>query len=206
MDFRTIELQAYLRAVASKGAPGGGSVAAVAGATAAAVVNMVAQLTVDVAASEGEAAEARRAEAAAQALTQELTDLATEDHVALSELLAAWRMPRGTDEERGRRQAAIAASAVGASRAPLRIAGSCRKVLELAHALARFGNRRAISDIGVAIHLAEASLRSAALNVDINLRYLAPDDRTRVVEELRVTCEGTDELAQDAIAQMRAKM
>jgi len=52
-------------------------------------------------------------------------------------------------------------------------------VLTLAERLAPMGNRHAISDVGVGALLAAAAMRGAALNVRINLPYLAADDPLR---------------------------
>jgi formiminotetrahydrofolate cyclodeaminase len=55
---------------------------------------------------------------------------------------------------------------------PMRIAEACAKVTGLCRPMAEKGNVNAVSDVGVAILLAEAGLRSAALNVLINLAWI----------------------------------
>jgi formiminotetrahydrofolate cyclodeaminase len=55
---------------------------------------------------------------------------------------------------------------------PLAIAETAVKVMELCMPVAEKGNKWAVSDAGVAILMAEAALRSAALNVYINLGSL----------------------------------
>jgi formiminotetrahydrofolate cyclodeaminase len=58
---------------------------------------------------------------------------------------------------------------------PLRVAEACASVMELCRPAAEKGNVNAVSDVGVGILMAEAGLRSAALNVLINLGWIKDD-------------------------------
>jgi len=62
----------------------------------------------------------------------------------------------------------------------MEVAQACVEVLDLCTPMAEKGNRLAVSDAGVAALLAEAGLRSAALNVLINLAYIKDEDFVRV--------------------------
>ena len=73
----------------------------------------------------------------------------------------------------------IGKAMIDAARAPLRAAVVASEVLDLAERIAPIGNRRAVSDAGVAALLAAAGLRGAVLNVRINLPYLPPGDPLR---------------------------
>ena len=55
---------------------------------------------------------------------------------------------------------------------PMRVAENCVKVMDLCRPAAEKGNVNAVSDAGVAVLMAEAGLRSAALNVLINLAWI----------------------------------
>ena len=55
---------------------------------------------------------------------------------------------------------------------PLQIAEACVGVMDLCPPAAEKGNLNAVSDAGVAVLMAEAGLRSAALNVLINLGWI----------------------------------
>ena len=156
--------------------PGGGSAAALAGAEAAALVHMVVELT------SGRPAAAEHAETlaeigdAAAAWQAELVSLAERDAEAYAAVVAARRLPKDTDAGREARAARIADALRGAIRVPLVVARAGSAVLGLAEALAPIGSRNAISDVGVAALLAVAAVRGAALNVEINLPDLAPED------------------------------
>jgi formiminotetrahydrofolate cyclodeaminase len=159
--------------------PGGGSASAIAGAMGAALVGMVAELTVGRRDALAHAAEIEPIRDEAARLRAELLGLAEADAAAYEAVVRARRLPRGVDEEAEVRRAAIATATRGATEAPLRIARTAASVLELAHRLAPIGNPNAASDAGVAALLAAAAVRGAALNVRINLPYLAADDPLR---------------------------
>jgi len=55
---------------------------------------------------------------------------------------------------------------------PMRVAEACVEVMELCQPAAEKGNVNAVSDAGVAVLMAEAGLRSAALNILINLGWI----------------------------------
>jgi formiminotetrahydrofolate cyclodeaminase len=97
------------------------------------------------------------------------------DAAAFAKVMAAYKLPRGTDAERQARLAAIRKACIGAARAPLEIAGVCCRVLDLCSRLAEVGNPRVLSDVVVAAFLARAALHSAAANVEVNLPSLRGD-------------------------------
>jgi formiminotetrahydrofolate cyclodeaminase len=69
-------------------------------------------------------------------------------------------------------------------------------VLPLCPAVAERGNQAAVSDVGVAALLAQAAVRSALLNVDINLRLL---EDSIYIRQVRAEVERlTDGLAVEA--------
>jgi len=107
-----------------------------------------------------------------EALRKELTDLLEEDVKAYTAYSKAAKMPRQTEEQKAERATAMQAALKGATDVPLRIAEAAVKVMYLCRPAAEKGNVWAVSDAGVAVLLAEAALRSAALNVLINLGSL----------------------------------
>jgi formiminotetrahydrofolate cyclodeaminase len=109
----------------------------------------------------------------------ELLNLAELDANAYAAVVAARRLPRGSEREREARSVQVAAAVREATRVPLRTAQAASEVLDLADRLAPLGNRNAISDVGVAALLATTALRGAALNVEINLPSLTSDEALR---------------------------
>lgn len=153
-------------------APGGGSAAAQAGANAAALVAMVARLSVgkDGVAASGEELAATIEEA--DALRARLLELIDEDTAAYEAVVATFRLPKGTEEEKAARRQAIRETTVRAAQVPLETMRACRRVIDLAAALAGRSNPAAASDLGVAVYLARTGLEGGGLNVAINVGSL----------------------------------
>ena len=152
--------------------PGGGGAAAIMGAVGAALVSMVANLTIGKKNYEAFDAELKATNAAAEKVRAELTAAIDEDVVAFNGVMGAYGLPRGTDEEKAARAAAIQAALKQATDAPLRAVKACHEVIKLSAVVAEKGNLNVISDAGVAVLAANAGLRSAALNVYINAKAI----------------------------------
>jgi methenyltetrahydrofolate cyclohydrolase len=83
--------------------------------------------------------------------------------------MAAYRLPKATDEEKVARTQAIQSALRGATEIPLETLRACAEALALARVVAECGNRSAESDVGVAIGLLKAAAAGAAANVRSNL-------------------------------------
>ena len=170
VDLYAMSLNEYLELAASKSpTPGGGSVSAVTATNAAAMLSMVANLTIGKKGYEAAQEAAKRIAASSRDLMGELKTLTGEDMAAFDNFMAAWRLPVSTPAEKEAKVRAMEEAAERASRVPLRICGACLRILTAACELAPIGNKSAISDVGVALYIAEAALRAAMLSVDINL-------------------------------------
>jgi formiminotetrahydrofolate cyclodeaminase len=157
-------------------------VAALAGALAAALAGMVAGLTAGRPKFAAVENQMQAAASRARSLRQRLYELMAADAEAFDVVMMAYRQPRGTNDEAAARRDAIQAALREATRLPLEVMKDSLEVLELARLVATEGNASAVSDAGVAGHMAHAALRSAALNVEINvmgLRDLEEGDRLR---------------------------
>jgi formiminotetrahydrofolate cyclodeaminase len=168
--YTVLPLHDFLDALASKeSVPGGGSAAALGGSLAAALVSMVCNLTLGkkgYEAVEGPMADLLRE---SEALRAELPQLLEADTQVYGQVMAAYRLPRVTAEEKAARQEAYQAALKAAAEVPLTIAERCGRIVELAMPAAEMGNTWAVSDAGVAVLLADACMRAALLNVYINL-------------------------------------
>jgi methenyltetrahydrofolate cyclohydrolase len=142
-------------------APGGGGAAALTCALAAGLVAMAARFS--------DARLPAAADVARQAdeLRERAASLADDDAAAYRAVLDAYRLPKGGDG--GQRRARIAAALDGAARVPLQIAELAARVAGLGAGVAAGGNPSLRGDTVAAAHLAEASARSAAALVDINV-------------------------------------
>ena len=168
-NLSTITCGTFLEELASKApTPGGGAASALCGAVAAALTAMLANLTVGKAGSDENEQQTAQIIAAAGKLREELT-LADDDAAVFGKFMAAYKMPKTTDEEKAARTAAIQQAAVAAADVPMQIAEKSMEVLLLARRIIVIGNPNAISDGTVSAIVARAALRSALYNVKINL-------------------------------------
>lgn len=185
--------------------PGGGSAAALGGALAAALVSMVCNLTLGKKGYEAVQGEMEAIRTRSEALRGKLARLLEADTQAYQQVMAAYRLPRRTAEEKEAREATLQAALVEATEVPLAIAEACAEVMELALPAAQKGNRWAASDAGVAVLLAEAALHGALLNVRTNLASLRDEALAqRLRERMAGLVEGKEDLKErvlGAIAQ-----
>ena len=156
--------------------PGGGSVAALAGALGAALTSMVCNFTVGKKKYKDVEEEVAQILSESEDLRKRLLDLMVEDTQVYGEVSKAYGMPKDTPEEKEARTEAIQKALRLAMQAPLEAAFCCHKILKINEPLMDKGNQNLISDVGVAVLLAESALRSAILNVEINLSYIKDDD------------------------------
>jgi glutamate formiminotransferase/formiminotetrahydrofolate cyclodeaminase len=153
-------------------APGGGSVAALSGALGAALISMISNLTLGKEKYAAIQDEITALLKKSERLRKELTDLLEEDVKVYTQLSQTMKMPRDTEEQKKTRAKAMDKALKAATDVPMRVAEACVSVMELCLPAAEKGNINAISDVGVGILMAEAGLRSAALNVLINLGWI----------------------------------
>jgi formiminotetrahydrofolate cyclodeaminase len=165
---------AFLDALASAAPePGGGAAAALAGAIGAALVGMVANLTVGKSQYAAVQIEMEQARAAAEALRAHLTAAIDRDSEAFRQVMKAYGLPRGTDDEKAARKTATQQALKDASKEPAEVVRLCREVAAWSRLVAEKGNVQAVSDAAAAAILADAAAQSAALNVKINLKSIA---------------------------------
>ena len=150
-------------------APGGGSVAALAGAQAAGLASMVAALTYGKKGYKQHNELMDQAGVKAQALKAELLKALDTDTEAFDAVMACFRMPRKTDEQKAARDAAIMEANKGATLVPLSVLESIPEVLELVAKVVEHGNKNSLSDGGVGGQMARAAAYGAYYNVAINL-------------------------------------
>ena len=152
--------------------PGGGSAGAYAGAMGAGLVSMVAGLTIGKKKYAGVEAEMQAIRVVAEKLRGELTQAVDDDSASFEVLMATFKLPRETDEQKSARASAIIQSTLNAAHIPLHVSQSAVKVMGLALKCARDGNANAISDSMSGFAMARAALTAAGYNVRININSL----------------------------------
>src|ERR1700756_4787896 len=132
-------------------APGGGSVAALMGALGVSLGGMVANLSAGKRGWDDKLQYFSDWAVKAQKLKDELLALVDEDANAFNKVIEAFRLPKGSDEEKKARTAAIESATKYAAETPLKGMEAAAKAYELLAEMAEQGNPASISDVGVGL-------------------------------------------------------
>ena len=161
--------------------PGGGSMAAVCGALSAALAEMVANLTIGK--KKYIEVEQEMKEIAMKALTlrDKLLDDIQRDSDSYDKVMAAYKMPKETEDEKNARQNAIQESLKLAASVPLDIAVTSFEILPLTDSVVSKGNANAVTDGLVACMMARTAVLSALFNVKINLDSINDEEYVNVM-------------------------
>ena len=149
--------------------PGGGSVAALCGALGSALASMVANLTHLKKGYESAWDESVEIACKAQEMKDFFVAAVDRDSNAFDAVMAAMRLPKGSDEEKAARDSAIQEASKGAVQVPLEVLRKAPEAIALAKRIAEIGNVNSVSDAGVAAQCALTCAIGAAYNVLINL-------------------------------------
>lgn len=200
--YRTV--RTYIEAAsAGNPTPGGGSVAALAGALAASMACMAANFTVGREKFKAVEPQVREQLNTCLAARDELLRLMDKDVEAYGAVSAAYGLPRETAAEKSARKAAIQQALLKAMTPPLETFRVCLLALRATAKLADLSNPNLISDVGVAAILAEAALRAAKLNIEINLRLIK---NAEIVSRTRKEIEAASETAAELAAMTLKKV
>jgi len=168
--------------------PGGGSAAAYAGALGAALAAMVARIA------------SKKADGSWPDLIAEMDNLRADflrlvddDSAAYARVAEAMKLPKTTDDEKRMRAERMQAALLAASRVPLEVAKTSRRLLDACERGVEKASAATVSDVGVGALMAEAALRGAALNVMINLASVKDPAQVKALsEDLDKALEGAD--------------
>ncbi len=204
-DLKTSEFVDLLASDAP--APGGGSAAALEGALGAALTAMVCSLTV----GKKKYADVQELVEAAQKKALDLkarfVDVMDRDTEAFNVVSAAFGMPKGTDEEKAARSAAIQEGMKGCTKTPFEMMELAVETLELTASILGKSNDSAASDLGVSALSLRAAIQGAWLNVLINIgslkdKELAEDYRAKGEALLAKALPLADEIYNTVVSQM----
>ena len=170
MELKKLTVEGFINETASSSpAPGGGSIAALNAASSAALIAMVAQLTLGKEKYAASQEEMKEVAEKAGALKDQLLAFIDEDSNAFNKIMAAFKLPKDTDEAKKARSAAIQDATKGAALVPFKVGQKANELFALAEAVILRGNPNAVTDGAVAAMNARAAVRGAFLNVKINL-------------------------------------
>ena len=183
-DLKDLTVEGFVQITSSdEPAPGGGSVSALAGALGAALAEMVARLT---AGREKYA----QAEEDMQRIIREAGQIKEARRLAIQKdrssfelYMTALSLPKGTEEEKAARRAAMQDGLKAAAQVPMDVARAACRILPLAHLAVTRGHANAVTDGLVASMMARTAVLGALFNVRINLSSIKDEAFTGAMAE-----------------------
>jgi glutamate formiminotransferase/formiminotetrahydrofolate cyclodeaminase len=176
-------------------APGGGSISAYVGTLGIALGGMVANLSSHKRGWDNRWKEFSDVAEQAENIKKQLLQLVDEDTRAFNRIMDAFALPKGTEEEKSSRKAAINEATRFAISTPLKVMELSLLSMDLLMEMARKGNPNSVSDAGVGALCARTAVLGAGLNVKINCSGF--DD----VDFVKSSLEKAEELSKAAIQQ-----
>jgi formiminotetrahydrofolate cyclodeaminase len=179
-------------------APGGGSVSALAGSMGTALISMVCQLTIGKKKYASVEEEMKKIHEHSESLRSRITELIDKDTDAFNMVMAAFALPKATEDEKTKRDAAIETATKEATLIPLEVMKVCREAIGLSLIVATKGNTNALSDAGVSALMLKSGCRGAYYNVKINLASLKDSNFTSDIDrQAKALLADTDKTADD---------
>ena len=204
MEMTVRDFQAAL--ASSSPTPGGGTAAAISLGQASALTIMVCDLTLGKDKWQDGWTAANSAISSSVRIMSRAGELADEDSDAFDGVMASFKLPKDTDEEKGIRRTAIRNATLGATEIPFETAELALRLLKLLPELAIKGNANAVSDIGVAGLLASAACKGALFNVDINLDSLPEDMAAEIRKSAPLILDESRDLSRQIMDAVRERI
>ncbi len=187
--------------------PGGGSVSAMVASFGVAMVSMVGNLTIGKEKYKDVEPQAQELLAKTKDLLSQLEKLVADDMKVFGKFMEALQLPRDTDEQKSARAQKMQEALKAATDTPMEIAEVCLEGLSYAEELSLYGNKGAISDVGVAAYVAEAALNSVLLSVDINLPGIKDADYVNKIQAKKYALiVRARDLKEKTVAQVRERL
>lgn len=157
-------------------APGGGSASAAVAAFGAGLLIMTCNFTIGKAKYADVQEEMRELRDELEPIRVWLMASIDRDSLAYKAVVDAFKMPKGTPEEKAARKVAIQVAMRGAAEVPMDVARRCARALDLASMVVEMGNPNTLSDAGCGARFLDAGLHGALYNVRINLGSIKDEE------------------------------
>jgi formiminotetrahydrofolate cyclodeaminase len=199
---KDMTIEEFLNETASDSpAPGGGSVSALVGALGAALSSMVGELSVGKESNDDIKTEIINYMNECRSLMNGLKESIDKDTDAFNAVMAAFRMPKGTEEEKSKRSKEIQSAFKNAAEVPYNTAVFCLGVMDIATEMLKKGNKNAASDAAVSGLLGYAALNGALYNVKINLNSIKDE---RYVQQVKKEVENLTLKGEELLSTIQA--
>lgn len=209
VELKVIE---FINQVDSKAvAPGGGSVSALASSLGVALVRMVGHVTVNKkkfrALDVNVQDKYNNVINSLESIKDELVVLVDKDTDAFNLIMAAFKMPKETSEEKSLRKQAILDGTIEAIKVPYRVAEISLIALKEIDYVLEYGNINAASDVGVGALMLAAGIEGSLLNVEINLPGLNDTEMISFYKEnSKSFLEQAKEIKENVIRNVKKKI
>ena len=203
-----MSLPAFADETASESpAPGGGSISAYVGALGVSLATMVANLSAHKRGWDDRWEEFSDWAEKGQQLKDVLLQLVDEDTNSFNAIMDAFRLPKGTEDEKATRSEAIQAATKYAIEVPFKVMELCLQSFELIKAMAETGNPNSVTDAGVGALCARAAIHGAFLNVKINTGGLQDKKFvTKMLKEGKQLIKKADKMEKEILAIVNKKI
>lgn len=207
MNWVDMTLREYQAALASSSpTPGGGTAAAIALGQASALSIMVCDLTLGREKWKEGWSHAESTQLLAIPMLNRSGELAQADSDAFDDVVASFRLPKESDDEKNARKNAIRDTTLRAAEVPFETAQHAMNLLVKLPSLAKYGNANAVTDVGVASLLASAAAKGALFNVEINLQSLPENMGMELRQQLPAMKERIRTSAREVMDEVRLRM
>lgn len=164
-------------------APGGGSISAYMATLGVSLATMVANLSAHKPGWDERWEEFSNWAVKGEALKNDLLKLVDEDTAAFNKIMAAFSLPKGTEEEKKSRTQAIQDATKYAIEVPFKVMELSFAAMEICKAMCADGNPNSVTDAGVGALCARSAVMGAFLNVRINASGLSDKAYTAAMIE-----------------------
>lgn len=184
-------------------APGGGSIAALSASSSAALIAMVANLTVGKEKFADVEEEMQEVIGKATAFKDMFLEYIDKDANSFNAAMAAFKLPKETEEEKAHRTKMIQEGYKGAANVPFTVGKEAFKLMELAEFVVEKGNQNAVTDGAVAAMQARTAVHSAFYNVKINLGSIKDEE---YVAKMRSEMKELEDKVDEIETRIRSKV
>lgn len=177
MLFKDLKISEFIEDLSGdKSSPGGGSTAALVSALASSLNDMVYSFTVDKKTFESlndeEKEKMLKLQRETKIFTEESLNFMEKDRKDFTELMACYKLPNETDEEKSSRSSMLKICTEKAMNTPLELAEKSLNYYSNIEFAIKYGNKNLKSDAIVAAILLNSAIESAVVNVLINYKGL----------------------------------
>jgi len=197
-----MDLRQFANETASESAaPGGGSISAYLGVLGVSLAGMVANLSSHKRGWDEKWEEYSIWAEKAQEIKDKLLKLVDEDTLAFNQIMAAFALPKSTENEKDERRKAIQTATRYAIEVPYKVMQLAYQSFEIIKAMCLTGNPNSITDAGVGALSLRSAIMGAFLNVKVNASSL--DDMEYAVNVLKEGKKIQDNAIKDEIELLR---